>query len=217
MNRMEFMRELENLLEGIPQKEREEALAYYNDYFDDAGAENEQNVIQSLGSPEKVAESIRRDMGEDASYFAEKAPEYEVVSYRENPMPIPAKKKGLPTWAIVLMVFLGIFAAPVLFGVLLGVFGSLLGVLVSAFAVFLAFGITAIVMMLLLPILLVIGFMCVPVSPWVGMACAGVGLLMGGLGLLFLMLTVAIAGIVIPAIAKGIGTLFRKLFRKKKA
>ena len=87
----------------------------------------------------------------------------------------------------------------------------------TAFAVFLAFGITAIVMMLLLPVLLVIGFMCVPVSPWVGMACAGVGLLMGGLGLLFLMLTVAIAGIVIPAIAKGIGTLFRKLFRKKKA
>ena len=156
-------------------------------------------------------------MGEDASYFAEKAPEYEVVSYRENPMPIPAKKKGLPTWAIVLMVFLGIFAAPILFGVLLGVFGTLLGVLVSAFAVFLAFGITAIVMMFLLPVLLVIGFMCVPVSPWVGMACAGVGLLMGGLGLLFLMLTVAIAGIVIPAIAKGIGTLFRKLFRKKKA
>ena len=78
MNRMEFMRELEKLLEGIPQKEREEALAYYNDYFDDAGAENEQNVIQSLGSPKKVAESIRRDMGEDASYFAEKAPEYEL-------------------------------------------------------------------------------------------------------------------------------------------
>lgn len=217
MMRQEFMEHLEKLLWDISENERKEALQYYNDYFDDAGAENEQNVIQSLGSPKKVAESIRRDMGEDASYFAEKAPEYEVVSYRENPMPIPAKKKGLPTWAIVLMVFLGIFAAPILFGVLLGVFGTLLGVLVSAFAVFLAFGITAIVMMLLLPVLFVIGFMCVPVSPWVGMACAGVGLLMGGLGLLFLMLTVAIAGIVIPAIAKGIGTLFRKLFRKKKA
>lgn len=217
MMRQEFMEHLEKLLWDISENERKEALQYYNDYFDDAGAENEQNVIQSLGSPKKVAESIRRDMGEDASYFAEKAPEYELVSYRENPMPIPAKKKGLPTWAIVLMVFLGIFAAPILFGVLLGVFGTLLGVLVSAFAVFLAFGITAIVMMLLLPVLFVIGFMCVPVSPWVGMACAGVGLLMGGLGLLFLMLTVAIAGIVIPAIAKGIGTLFRKLFRKKKA
>ncbi len=32
-----------------------DALNYYNDYFDDAGAENEKNVIDELESPEKVA------------------------------------------------------------------------------------------------------------------------------------------------------------------
>ena len=62
MNRVEFMRQLESLLKDISSTEREEALQYYNDYFNDAGPENEQDVVQSLGSPAKVAENIKRDL-----------------------------------------------------------------------------------------------------------------------------------------------------------
>ena len=39
MNRTEFMSQLEILLRNVSDGEREEALQYYNDYFDDAGAE----------------------------------------------------------------------------------------------------------------------------------------------------------------------------------
>ncbi|MDD2973306.1 MAG: hypothetical protein PHE02_14375 [Lachnospiraceae bacterium] len=47
--------------------EREEAIQYYNDYFDDAGEENEGVVIGELGSPQKVAETIKTDlMGKNA-------------------------------------------------------------------------------------------------------------------------------------------------------
>ena len=45
MNRQEFMKRLEELLQDISENEREEALQYYNDYFDDAGAENEAQII----------------------------------------------------------------------------------------------------------------------------------------------------------------------------
>ena len=38
MNREEFMAKLKALLGDIPADEREEALQYYEDYFDDAGA-----------------------------------------------------------------------------------------------------------------------------------------------------------------------------------
>lgn len=62
MNRNDFMRQLESLLQNIAPAEREEALQYYNDYFDDAGKENEQEVIEALGNPARVAESIRRDL-----------------------------------------------------------------------------------------------------------------------------------------------------------
>ena len=61
MNRQEFLRQLESLLYAIPANERADALAYYNDYFDEAGIENEQSVIQELGSPQKVAQSIIED------------------------------------------------------------------------------------------------------------------------------------------------------------
>ena len=48
MNRIEFMEALSGLLQDIPEEDRMDALKYYNDYFDDAGAENEKNVIDEL-------------------------------------------------------------------------------------------------------------------------------------------------------------------------
>lgn len=61
MNRVEFMESLSRLLQDIPEEDRIDALKYYNDYFDDAGSENEQNVIEELESPEKVAMKIKAD------------------------------------------------------------------------------------------------------------------------------------------------------------
>ena len=62
MNRQEFMDQLAYLLGDLQSEDRDEAVQYYNDYFDDAGEENEQEVISELGSPEKVAAMIRQDM-----------------------------------------------------------------------------------------------------------------------------------------------------------
>ena len=58
MNRFEYMRRLEALLSDISPSEKEEALTYYNDYFNDAGQENEQQVISELGKPFALAKSI---------------------------------------------------------------------------------------------------------------------------------------------------------------
>lgn len=64
MNRAEFMRRLAELLSDVPPMEREEAIQYYNDYFDDAGAENESGVIASLGTPEELARSIKAGLND---------------------------------------------------------------------------------------------------------------------------------------------------------
>ncbi|MGN1181167.1 MAG: DUF1700 domain-containing protein, partial [Suilimivivens sp.] len=66
MSRWEFMRKLEELLSDISPSEREEALQYYNDYFNDAGRENEQSVMESLGSPEQVAKIVRDGLNDGA-------------------------------------------------------------------------------------------------------------------------------------------------------
>ncbi len=64
MNRAEFMRRLTELLGDVPPTEREEAIQYYSDYFDDAGAENESGVIASLGTPEELARTIKAGLSD---------------------------------------------------------------------------------------------------------------------------------------------------------
>ena len=71
MSRKEFMERLEKLLWNISDSEREEALQYYNDYFDDAGEENEAEVIRELVSPEQVAQKIKAGLSDSASEFSE--------------------------------------------------------------------------------------------------------------------------------------------------
>ena len=61
MSRREFIEELERLLADLPEEERKAAVQYYEDYFEDAGAEHEADVIRELGGPEKTAASIRAD------------------------------------------------------------------------------------------------------------------------------------------------------------
>lgn len=91
MNRVEFMAQLERLLFDLPENERQDALCYYNDYFDDAGEENEGKVIQELGSPGKVAAIIRA--GYRGGSSGENRGEYTENGYRdtmfsnENQMP----------------------------------------------------------------------------------------------------------------------------------
>jgi len=61
MGRVEFISELNMLLMDLPEEERVSAIQYYDDYFADAGKEEEEKVIQELGSPEKAAASIKAD------------------------------------------------------------------------------------------------------------------------------------------------------------
>ena len=71
MTKKEFMDQLARLLGGLSQSERQEALDYYNSYFDDAGPENEAAVIQELGSPGKVAAIIKADLADEGEDFGE--------------------------------------------------------------------------------------------------------------------------------------------------
>ena len=67
MNRKQFMEQLERLLSDISEAERQEALEYYEGYFDDAGPENE----GELGNPGKVAAIIKADLQENSEDYGE--------------------------------------------------------------------------------------------------------------------------------------------------
>lgn len=61
MDKKEFLEQLSNSLGSLPKEERDEALLYYEEFFEDAGTVYEQDVINELGSPQKLAESIMND------------------------------------------------------------------------------------------------------------------------------------------------------------
>ena len=96
MSRTEYMRELDALLQGISKEEREEAMQYYNDYFDDAGSENEEKVIEELGSPAKLADTIRAGVNGNTGE-AESYSEYGERGYRDcrfDTSESPARREG---------------------------------------------------------------------------------------------------------------------------
>ena len=62
MNRLEYMQRLNELLMDISSDDRKDALQYYEDYFEDAGASNEEQVIRELGAPEQVAGGIKEGL-----------------------------------------------------------------------------------------------------------------------------------------------------------
>lgn len=101
MSRDEFMRELEYLLQDIPDADKEDAIAYYRDYLEEAGPENEESVIREFGSPEKVAAIIRADLSgnlEQGGEFTDKGYEderFKDPNYQIAPrLDLPEKQAG---------------------------------------------------------------------------------------------------------------------------
>jgi|GEM_PF-831458 len=61
MTRNEFICELKERLKRLPEQDRYEAIKYYEEYFDEAGQEHEQDVIKELKSPAHIASKILSD------------------------------------------------------------------------------------------------------------------------------------------------------------
>ena len=58
MTKKEFIERLARNLSALKAEDRENALAFYEEYFDEAGEGAESAAAEELGSPEKLAEEI---------------------------------------------------------------------------------------------------------------------------------------------------------------
>ncbi len=190
--------------------------------MDDAGKEKEQGALEALGNPATIAENIRRDLygAGNTSYQREADDSRAVIQYRPNTAsavpPVKEEDKGLSAGVIALIVVLVVLSSPIWIGLAGCLFGLLAGVIAALFGLIIGFGAAFLSLIAVMVVLVVVGLMCIVTSPLTGVALIGGGLVCGAIGLLFLMLTVAICGIVLPAICKGIVFLCRNLFGKKK-
>lgn len=105
MSKQEFLYRLETLLMDLPKDERDDALDYYEQYFEAAGPEREEEVLRELGSPEKVSEMIHFGGTQDGSGRR----------VYDRPM-APPRRSRAPLW-IALGVIGGLFALSLVLGI----------------------------------------------------------------------------------------------------
>lgn len=221
MRREEFLKQLEQLLDGISEEEKADALAFYRSYFEDAGEENEESVIAELESPEKVAQSIKKNLGmekENGSYGmpADQNPEW---NKNDDDMFVKSeevskeKKGGWSAAAIVLVVL----TSPLWLTLLLVVASLLLAVVAALFGI--AVAVVAVMASLVFAGFLLIGFGFSTLFTGgvaVGLGLTGAGLLVLGLGILAVLLVVWVFGVFLPWAVREIARLCKKPFEKKK-
>ena len=58
MTSTEYMAQLEKYLKKLPHKEFQEAITFFNEYFDEAGPEKETAIMEELGSPKEAAREL---------------------------------------------------------------------------------------------------------------------------------------------------------------
>ena len=110
MTKETYLERLEKLLEGMDPKEKEEALAYCREYFEDAQDKDVEQIIKELGTPEEFAEQLKSDES-----FKQKItpPEfkYEMKNVSNEMSKTSRKKSKLP------FIIVGVIAAFIIIGV----------------------------------------------------------------------------------------------------
>ncbi len=231
MKKEEFLRELEALLGDISQGEREEAIQYYRDYFDDAGPEKEADIIEELGSPIRVARIIKAGLGDNDGEFSEQGYRDWRFSQEQALERRTGEAQGARQgqaqegkwqapqsngWKIACLILLCILLLPIIFPV--GI--SLLAVVLAIPAVILALGLAIAAGSLAILIsgvaTIVTGFINLFFVPAVGMALVGVGFLLLALGVLLMLATIGCCWKVIPWMIRGIVQVLSYPIRKRR-
>lgn len=244
MSREEYLNQLACLLSDIPDEEREEAMEFYRDYFEEAGEGEEESVILELGSPQKVAAQIKSSLlGDDGSFGSYTERGYQDERFREdNKVPAPGNMReekerenskgqnayrtsqGRPYYrgperrrsglTIALIVIVCVFASPVL----LSLAGVAVGVLFSVLALIFsaAFGVLALTLGALISgvALIISGVVSMWSTPPVGCLLLGGGLLAMAAGFLLILADVWMFGKFVPWAIRGMVNLCSRIFRR---
>ncbi|MCH5280046.1 MAG: hypothetical protein J1E61_01155 [Lachnospiraceae bacterium] len=229
MSKLEFLERLEKLLWDIPYTERREALNYYTEYFEDA-EKDEEEVIRTLGSPEEVAHNIRQELAgkelvepiETHETFDHEKDEVVYVVAENNQSDSETngnrpkeEKKGLETWQIVLIVVAAILLFPIWGSAVTGLAGGIIGLIAGFLALILSLGVIAVACFSAALIILGVSFAVLFSNPVGAFFGFGATLFLVGIALLSLIAFIKCITVVIPAICKGIVSLWHKAFDKK--
>lgn len=191
MNRSEFFIKLEQGLSKVSKEEADNAISYYNEYFDDAGFENEQKVIEELGSPAQIAARIKAES-----------------AVKELEQPAPSVKKGI---SAIWWVLLAIFAAPIALPIAIACAAVAIGLVLAALGIVIALIVAVAAFFGSGIFIIVAGIAVIATSIPTSLYTVGVGMaILGGAILIGILVALAARGIF-----SGIAKLMNKLLKKK--
>ena len=235
MRRKEYINRLEQLLLVLPMEEREEALQYYNDYFEDAGIENEENVILELGSPEEVAAKIRAGYVGEHGEYSEQG--FEDIRFQRNQNMVteaervegtwekiseteePVKRKKIRNsntniWKVIAIIVLVIFAAPILLPLGIAAIAVVFAFIIAVAAVLISVGIFGFAVAVAGVIVIMAGIAKSLMSPATGLLASGIGCMLLAVGVLVSWVLISVLVKVVPVMIRGIVSILGKPFRK---
>lgn len=243
MNRKEYLERLEQLLLVLPCEEREEALQYYSDYFDDAGIESEDKVILELGSPEEVAAKIRAGYAGEYAEYSEAG--YEDVRFQNNREIMASyqnidkednsewkdsvyeaemqdefdkrkdkKSKNTNIWKIVAIGLILLIASPVILPLGIAAIAVVFALIVSVLAVIAGVGVSGFALLFAGIVVIVAGVAKVLLAPAVGILAAGIGCIILAIGLVISWAMISLAVKVIPGVIRWVVNVLGTPFRK---
>lgn len=198
MNRAEYMAELQRRLQRLPAEEIKSVIMYYEEYFEDAGVENEQDIIQALGSPAAVAGHL---IGE----FAMKEP--------SNGTPPTTKKSMNAIW----VALLAIFASPIALPIAIAFAAVILALVITLYAALFSLGVAGFALTLSGVATTIMSLVFIPSGIAVGFIGIGAGLVLFAIGLLLSMLTVLLFRMTFKGIAKLVGSFLIKKNKVKQS
>lgn len=218
MTKAEFLQELERELAGVSAQEREEALKFYREFFEEAGEEREEEVLRELGSPHRIANLIRANLGtqDEESSFENEQPQYteqsepqaaepRTESDSHPPLPpLPAAYAKKPRGNTIGWVILIIVTFPIWSGIVFGLFGAVMGIVGGVIG--LAFGSAAFAINAIITLLK--GIPELIHHPFTGFFNTGVSVIRAALGIGITALCVWGATIFIPFCIKSAKKLF---------
>lgn len=232
MNKNEYLDQLSKLLADISYEEHEEALSYYREYIEDAGIENEQRVIEELGTPEHLAQEIREGLfkkGEPSRRQGTpiNAPELSAggssgnysSQYNGDNHAANAKQEKDKSNTILIIILL-ILTSPIWFSIACTVISVVFAFIVAIAAIAIGIGAAGIVCTVTGIALIVSGILeLVPpatLNILEGAALIGAGLVVLALGILLIVLTVWLFGWALPALVRFIRQTVSRVSRKRK-
>ena len=240
MDKNKFMKELEFLLLDISEEDRKEALEFYENYFTEAGEENESKIIKELGEPSRVAAMIKAGLKGNFDEHIEVGNQgfsNDDFKYQYEIKEVKQKEKTktfdfdhiTSTWKekwqamesrdkLILFVLLILCVVPLSFpilGVFIGLFSFGFAITLPLAIFFFGFWIITFILYCIAIVLIVIGVLQLFTVPGAGLICMGIGCIAIGFAKIFGKIASWFFKSFIPSIIDGISSMFNKIFGKE--